>query len=53
VFVERGSVAIRGGGKQVVLQAGEGTDIAQPGSRPSQPSRWGAARIQGAWAQVF
>jgi ferric-dicitrate binding protein FerR (iron transport regulator) len=52
VFVERGSVAVTGGGRQVVLQAGQGTDIARPGAAPSTPSAWGAPRIADALVSV-
>ncbi len=53
VFVERGSVAVTGGGRQVVLGAGEGTDIAQPGGQPTAPRTWGERRIRLALAQVY
>ncbi len=53
VFVERGSVAVTGGSRQVLLRAGEGTDIAAPGAPPTAPARWGQARIQTALAQVY
>jgi ferric-dicitrate binding protein FerR (iron transport regulator) len=52
VFVERGSVAVTGGGKQVMVSAGEGTDIARPGAAPTVPKAWGSARVQSALAQV-
>jgi ferric-dicitrate binding protein FerR (iron transport regulator) len=53
IFVERGSVAVSGAGRQVLLGAGEGTDIATPGSPPTRPARWGQARIQVALGQVY
>ncbi len=52
VFVERGSVAVTGGGKRVLVEAGAGTDIARPGDPPTAPKAWGAARIRAALAQV-
>lgn len=52
VFVERGSVAVSGGGKRVQVAAGQGTDIARPGDRPTPPAAWGEARIRSALAQV-
>jgi ferric-dicitrate binding protein FerR (iron transport regulator) len=52
VFVERGSVAVSGRRRQVVLRAGEGTDIARPGAAPTPPSTWGAARIYDAILSV-
>ncbi len=48
VFVERGSVTVSGGGHEVVLRTGEGTNIARPGARPTAPAIWGEARIRGA-----
>lgn len=53
VFVERGSVSVSGGGGSVVVNAGEGTDIAAPGAAPTAPKTWGARRIQAALAQVY
>ncbi len=53
VFVERGSVAVSGAGRQVILNPGEGTDIARPGAAPTTPSRWSASRIQTALSQVY
>jgi ferric-dicitrate binding protein FerR (iron transport regulator) len=52
VFVEEGSVAVTAGGRRVVLRAGEGTDIARPGARPTAPKRWGKPRIDAAYASV-
>lgn len=52
VFVVRGEVAVRAAGREVVLAAGEGTDIARRGSRPTPARVWGAARIRAALAQV-
>lgn len=52
VFVERGSVAVSGGGRRVIVLPGKGTDIARPGDKPTTPKAWGKARIQAALAQV-
>jgi hypothetical protein len=52
VFVAEGQVTVTGGGRRVVLRAGEGTDIARPGARPTAPKRWGQARIDAALASV-
>ena len=52
VFVARGSVAVSGGGRQVILHAGEGTDIRYPGDPPTPPKRWGPPRIAAAMASV-
>jgi ferric-dicitrate binding protein FerR (iron transport regulator) len=53
VFVERGSVAVTAAGRQVLLNPGEGTDIAAPGAPPTDPKAWGQKRIQAALAQVY
>ncbi len=53
IFVERGSVAVAGAGRQVVLSAGEGTDIAAPGAAPTNPARWSQRRIQAALDLVY
>ena len=52
VFVEEGSVTVSAGGRQVIVGAGQGTDIARPGARPTDPRRWGQARIDAAYASV-
>ena len=52
VFVERGSVAVTGAGVQVVVEAGQGTNIARPGGAPTPPAPWGAARISAAMQSV-
>lgn len=52
VFVERGVVSVRNNAGQVVLEAGEGTDLTSPDVAPTPPARWGAARIQAALASV-
>jgi hypothetical protein len=52
VFVLRGEVAVAAAGREVVLTAGEGTDIARRGARPTPARIWGEARIRAALAQV-
>jgi hypothetical protein len=52
VFVARGSVTVSAAGTEVVVRAGEGTNIAQPGAAPSPPSPWGAERIRNAMQSV-
>ncbi|HEY5796464.1 MAG TPA: FecR family protein [Bosea sp. (in: a-proteobacteria)] len=52
VFVIRGQVAVRASGREVVLAAGEGTDIARRGAGPTSARIWGEARIRAALAQV-
>jgi hypothetical protein len=52
VFVERGSVTVSAGGRQVILRSGRGTDIRAPGARPTAPKRWSPARIRAALDSV-
>jgi hypothetical protein len=52
VFVDHGTVVVSGGGSEVVLQAGEGTNLSSPGSSPTAPVMWGKARIQAALDSV-
>lgn len=52
VFVARGSVAVSAAGTQVIVGAGQGTNIAQPGAAPTPPAPWGDPRIRGAMASV-
>jgi hypothetical protein len=52
VFVDHGTVVVSGGGSEVVLQAGEGTNLGSPGSSPTAPVQWGKARIDAAIASV-
>ncbi|ABR58956.1 iron dicitrate transport regulator FecR [Sinorhizobium medicae] len=52
VFVERGVVSVRGGGVTRTVAAGEGVDFSSPGAAPSEPIRWGQARIRQAYASV-
>lgn len=52
VFADRGSVSVTAGGREVVLNAGEGTEIAAPGDPPKAASRWSADRIAAALTLV-
>jgi hypothetical protein len=52
VFVDHGTVVVAGGGSEVVLQAGEGTNLSSPGAKPTAAVKWGNERIQAALASV-
>ena len=52
VFVVRGEVRLSGGGVEVAILPGFGSDIAAPGAAPSQPAAWKQARIAEAMALV-
>lgn len=52
VFVERGEVRLTGGGVEVAILPGFGSDIAAPGQAPSPPAAWKQARIAAAMALV-
>ena len=52
VFVARGAVTVSAAATEVVVRAGEGTNIAQPGAAPSAPAPWGAERIRNAMSSV-
>jgi hypothetical protein len=52
VFVERGSVVVSAAGRQVVVRAGEGSDIPYPGAAPTPAVRWGEPRIRAALESV-
>jgi ferric-dicitrate binding protein FerR (iron transport regulator) len=52
VFSVYGPVEVAAGGRRVVLQTGEGTDIAAPGAPPTPPVRWREGRIRAALASV-
>ena len=52
VFVERGKVAVAGGGQVVILLRGQGTDIRMPGDPPTPPKAWGHPRVRAALAQI-
>jgi ferric-dicitrate binding protein FerR (iron transport regulator) len=53
VFVERGSVSVTAGGREVVLLMGQGTDIPGPGDKPRTARRWRDLRIRNAMESVF
>ena len=46
VFVDHGTVVVSAGGSDVVLRAGEGTDLNSRGANPTGVLRWGKARIK-------
>jgi hypothetical protein len=52
VFVDHGTVVVAGGGSEVTLQAGEGTNLSSPDAKPTAAVKWGDARIQAAIASV-
>jgi len=52
VFVVRGVVRVTARGREVELAEGEGTNVATPGAPPTDPARWGEARIRDALASV-
>ena len=52
VFVDHGTVAVSGGGSEVVLEAGQGTNLDSPGAKPSAATAWGPERIRAAFASV-
>ncbi len=52
VFVDHGTVAVSGGGSEVVLQAGQGTNLDSPGSKPSAAAAWSPERIRAAFDSV-
>jgi hypothetical protein len=52
VFVGRGVVTVAGGGRTITLRRGEGTDIVEAGSAPSEPKAWGPERVAAALASV-
>lgn len=62
VFVDHGTVVVSGGGSEVVLQAGEGTnlgpqagsgfDLSGANAKPTAAVKWGEARIKAALASV-
>jgi ferric-dicitrate binding protein FerR (iron transport regulator) len=53
VFVERGTVSVMAAGREVVLLMGQGTDIPQPGEKPTTARRWRDLRIREALESVF
>jgi ferric-dicitrate binding protein FerR (iron transport regulator) len=52
VFVDHGSVVVSNGGSEVTLNAGEGTNLANPDSKPTAPVAWGKERIRKALDSV-
>jgi hypothetical protein len=52
VFVEHGAVTVVGIRSAVLVTSGLGTNIERPGTEPTQPTAWGAARIASAMASV-
>ncbi len=52
IFVVHGLVDVTSGGRSIVLQTGEGTDIGAAGAPPTRPVRWGERRIRAALASV-
>jgi hypothetical protein len=52
VFVARGAVTVSAAGTEVVVRAGEGTNIPLMGGAPSAPTPWGAERIRNAMQSV-
>ncbi len=52
VFVARGAVTVWAAGTEVVVRAGEGTNIPLAGGAPSTPTPWGAERIRNAMQSV-
>lgn len=52
VFVQRGTVAVRAAGAEVLLQPGQGTTIPVVGARPQPVRAWGEDKIRLALSQV-
>lgn len=52
VFVSSGRLRVSGGGSSVMLEAGQGTDIARPGGAPTRPRVWARRRVEAALAMV-
>lgn len=52
VFVQQGTVSVSNAGGEVALSAGEGTNLASPGAKPTAPVLWGAERIRKALDSV-
>ncbi len=52
MFCDRGEVRLTGGGVEVLLLPGFGSDIAVAGEAPSEPAQWGQPRIDAALALV-
>jgi FecR protein len=52
VFVERGSVIVTTAGAGVLVEAGQGTNIASVGANPTTPAPWKPERIRAALESV-
>jgi len=52
VFVERGSVLVSAASRNVILRAGQGTNIAAPGDAPTPAAPWKPERVRAALATV-
>jgi ferric-dicitrate binding protein FerR (iron transport regulator) len=52
VFVVRGRVRVTAAGQQVEVTEGKGTNIANPGARPTEPANWGETRILQALSSI-
>ncbi|WP_157505414.1 FecR family protein [Geminicoccus roseus] len=53
VFVASGRVSVQAAGRSVLLDEGDGTNIARPGAPPTPPAPWGERRIRAALASVL
>jgi ferric-dicitrate binding protein FerR (iron transport regulator) len=53
IFVERGRLTVAAGGARIILRAGDGVDIAAPGARASEVTRWQPPRIAEAFESVL
>ncbi|WP_237153023.1 FecR domain-containing protein [Oryzibacter oryziterrae] len=53
VFCERGEVHVAAAGARRVLKAGDGVDFPVKGGKPSAVQKWGAARVEKAFASVL
>ncbi len=53
VFVERGVVDFTAGGATVRLTAGEGSDVRQPGDKPTAPRLWASQRAVDALRSAY
>jgi ferric-dicitrate binding protein FerR (iron transport regulator) len=52
VFVDRGSVLVAGAGAEVLLHAGEGTNLIGSGAKPTAAIAWSRERIQSAFDSI-
>ena len=52
VFVESGTLEVSGAGTTVMLSAGQGTNLQNPGAAPTPPVNWGQPRIDAAYQSV-